>query len=241
MKILSSSVIGSSHSANGTPCQDFTKSFKFNNFRSCIVLCDGAGSSIYSHISSQRFVNILGEYFSSSMRRKSKSKIKKEILKLINQEAKKITIELGCSNKDIYSTLLFVYVDKKKGDLIYGHSGDGVIAESRRKNFKVLSKPDNGEYSNSTFFINSRSANHHFRVTKTRAEKSVDGYIIMSDGAEESLYNKKTYNMAPATNVFLSWLKTANINEVQTAIDKALSEQLSTKTTDDISLSILSL
>lgn len=240
MKQVSVYTIGTSHIKNKKPCQDYTAGFVYSKNKKCIVLCDGAGSCSYSQFAAEKFTATIGDYFSHGTKRKSDSKIKREIIRNIKEADVELQRKYNCNSKELYTTLLFVYVDKTTKRVVYGHTGDGVIAESKNSNFTVLSAPSNGEFSNATYFINSANAHKHTLVKTRYLSDDIGGYIIMSDGAEESLYNKKNKTMAQATNTMLGWLNEHGENDVKVAIEKALRNQLSTKTTDDISVSLLS-
>ena len=95
---------------------------------------------------------------------------------------------MNCTVKDLASTLLFVAVKDDK--FILGHLGDGVIGYLKNNCLKTASLPNNGEFSNETYFSTSKDASSHMKLAKGSV-RDIDGFVLMSDGTADSFYNKK--------------------------------------------------
>lgn len=240
-KSASSYVTGRGHFAKNIPCQDRT--FEFINKHSTgvfygVSLADGAGSYKLSDVGAEIITKEILVYLKSNFSNLLKIKnVSRKILQYIEErlsiEAKKRAIDI----KELSSTLLFVVVKKNK--FIVGHIGDGVIGVLDKKdNVSVLSHPNNGEYSNSTFFTTTESYPDRLRIIRGNIVDSV-GFILMSDGSDESLYDSRTKKIAPISAEIINWLNVGSSEEVSIAIQSNLNELIKQKTFDDCSLGIL--
>ena len=265
-KIVNHSLQGKSHYKNDIPCQDKTYFLDSNNIK-VASLSDGAGSCKYSHIGAEIATKLCAEYvvenFHDIYDNFNNETIGKEIFtKIINQinldieqrTKKKVdqnkqerTIEKyneeinhdsdsdKISVQDYSSTLLFVAFFNDK--YIIGHIGDGLIAVNDEK-LKVLSDPDNGETSNSTFFFTHKSAEKHLRLKKGRIDKSTT-FILMSDGTYECIYDRQEKEFSAALYKFIEWIEEGNQKDVSDAILSNMEKHFLEKTLDDCSISIL--
>ncbi len=126
-----------------------------------------------------------------------------------------------------------------KYSLIQGKIGDGVIGMlDSGNNLKTISKPDNGEFSNSTFFTTSTKYKERLRILKGRL-KSADGFILMSDGVEDSLYDKKKESLSDTNKIIINWLENNTEKEVEKALYSNLEQIISKQTSDDCSIGIM--
>ncbi len=101
----------------------------------------------------------------------------------------------GCDPADLASTFLCVAVS---GDRFLGaHVGDGVIGYLKDGELKVASAPDNDEFANQTTFITSSGAVGSMRLFRG-SMSGIDGFVLMSDGTAESVYDRRTGHLASA-------------------------------------------
>ena len=127
----------------------------------------------------------------------------------------------------------------KSNKFIIGHLGDGVIGMLDKFNhLKVISKPDNGEFSNATYFTTSISYPNRLRLIKGILKNS-RGFIIMSDGCQESLYDKRTETLSEINKELINWLENNNEKEVENALFYNLEQVIRNKTQDDCSIGIM--
>lgn len=232
-------VQGRAHIKNDTPCQDKIAKYIDHSIQ-IISLADGAGSCRLSHIGADlvtsRICEFVKDYFDEIIKLKEE-----EIPPRIASDIKNILLSeshnLGCDIKDLSSTLLFVAV---KGECyLAGSLGDGIIGILRKNNtLEVLSHPDNGEYLNETYFTTSSQSEKHLRIYKGNLEDII-GFIIMSDGAGESLYNRKDKFLSSVCTQILEWLDDNLSEDVSEALYDNLKNILRNKTTDDCSINVL--
>ncbi len=240
-KIVSSYVIGQGHIKKNIPCQDRTfkliQKHKSGTFYG-VSLADGAGSCKYSDIGaeyvSKKILYFLKSKFSYIVRYKNPNVV---IIKYIEKELYKLAKRNNIDFKELSSTLLFVVI--KNNNFIIGHIGDGVIgALSNDNKIKTISYPENGEYSNSTFFTTTIKYKHRLRILKGSI-KNTKGFILMSDGAEESLFDKKINNLSDVNIQIINWLEKNTENKVEQALHSNLANIISRNTYDDCSIAIM--
>jgi len=240
-KLASAYVTGRGHLTKNIPCQDRT--FELVSKHSTGVfyglsLADGAGSyklsDIGAEIVTKEILTYLKSNFSNLLQMKNTSK---KIIKNIEEKLAKEANNREIDFKELSSTLLFVVIKNDK--FIVGHIGDGVIGVlDKDNNITVLSHPDNGEYSNSTFFTTTDSYPDRLRIIKGNIVDSI-GFILMSDGSDESLYDSRTKELAPVNAEIINWLNVGSSKEVKSALQSNLNEIIKHKTHDDCSLGIL--
>ena len=240
-KLASAYVTGRGHLAKNIPCQDRTSEL-INKHSTGIFyglsLADGAGSYKFSDIGAEIITKEILEYLKSNFSDSFKGKnVSKKILQYIEERLSKEAEKRSIDIKELSSTLLFVVLKKDK--FIAGHIGDGVIGVLGKKNhISVLSHPDNGEYSNSTFFTTTENYPDRLRIIRGNIVDST-GFILMSDGVDKSLYDSRTKKLAPISAEIINWLNIGNNEEVNIALQNNLNEIIKQKTFDDCSLGIL--
>lgn len=264
-KIASSYIIGQGHILKNIPCQDRTFKLIDRKFLKKVVkrkvfknrkaikttikvidnqhsfyglsLADGAGSCKHSDIGAELITKKILQYIKMNFDNLFKDEnIRLTLLNYIENELQKRTTD-NISFKDLSSTLLFVAIKSNK--FIIGHIGDGVIGMlDNENNLKTISKPDNGEFSNSTFFTTSTKYKERLRILKGRL-KSADGFILMSDGAEDSLYDKKKESLSDTNKIIINWLESNAEKEVEKALYNNLEQVISKQTSDDCSIGIM--
>ncbi len=234
-KIAGAEVIGRKHIKNGTPCQDKVFSLNMKGV-SVIALSDGAGSRELSQIGAQVSVetvcNIFATMFDKLFRRNT-SDIAEVVLKEVRNCLENNSLTQDVPVKELASTLLFVAISR--GRYVSGHIGDGVIAKLNSENLSVHSYPDNGEYSNETYFTTSSDALERFRVDKGFI-KDESGFLLMSDGSADSLYDKRRNFLSPVSSQMMKWLDTNSEESVTDALRDNLTKFISMKTFDDCSI-----
>jgi len=266
-KIASSYIIGQGHISKNIPCQDRTfklvdqiflkkevKRKKYKNKSSKKItrntldiensfyglsLADGAGSCKHSDIGAELITKKILEYIKINFNNLMKDEnIGFSLTDYIERELKK-KVNDQISFKDLSSTLLFVAIKSNK--FIIGHIGDGVVGMlDNENNIKTISKPDNGEFSNSTFFTTSVKYQERLRILKGTIKNSV-GFILMSDGTEESLYDKKNECLSDINRTIINWLDNNNEKNVEKALFNNLEQVISKQTSDDCSIGIMRL
>ena len=161
-------------------------------------LADGAGSAKFSHFGAETVLQATCDYIANNFERIFNEtdgvQVKKNILTRILEALRQKAEQLNCSIKDLASTLLFVAI--KNNRFLLFHIGDGVIGYWKNDSLKVASKPETGEFSNTTVFTTSSKALLYMKLFKGNIE-NIHGFVLISDGAAESFYQKRTGQLAP--------------------------------------------
>ena len=232
--------VGRGHASNNTCCQDKVHTLKKEHSSGMfygISLADGAGSCRLSHIGAEIVTNnilsYIGMNFSRLTQLKDPSKhLNRQIASWLCDYTETYDIDI----KELSSTLLFVCI--KNGRFILGHVGDGAIGFLHSDgNIHLLSEPQNGEYSNSTFFTTSSQHTHRLRI-KRGTLQNARGFILMSDGTMESLCNKQDKTLAHSCANIIKWLDKSTEVDVKKALQTNLDTVLTKNTLDDCSLAI---
>ncbi|WP_456279017.1 PP2C family serine/threonine-protein phosphatase [Bacillus sp. AK128] len=240
-KLANAQVVGRSHLKQQLPCQDYTLSVQTPDM-TILVLADGAGSASSSHIGSKtvvhKMINVLQMHFEDMFKEEDHQLLRKRIIGILLNELEGID-DFSGNIKDYASTLLYVAI---KGDrYLAGHIGDGVIGlQVAGGNFKVLSNPENGMYANTTYFITSDEAWKFLRLYKGSTEEKT-GFILMSDGTAESLFNKQIQGFAPAITRMLDWLRDHSNQKISVVLETNLETVIKQQTQDDCSIALASL
>lgn len=161
-----------------------------------------------------------------------------------NKPSRSELLLVPCELSDLACTALCVVV---RGDCYVAfHVGDGVLgAEVDRRgsiSLEALSVPDNGEFANETCFVTSRRAVESARLLTGRVTTSratITGFILMSDGSEASLYNKRESCLAPACSKLLSACRAMEKELMHEQLEKTLANVIAKKTSDDCSIAMM--
>lgn len=239
-RLASCEVQGKGHIKAQVPCQDKTKT-SCKNDTYIISLADGAGSAKFSHYGASCVVNcisnLFGEQFETLYGVADGRQVKAAIMKQLMDGIKAKAAELKCSIKDLASTLLAVAV--KDDRFIIAHIGDGVIGYLDDSGLKVASAPNNGEHANETYFLTSSDAIASLKLIKGDC-KNISGFVLMSDGTEQSLYNKRTHTLSKAVIKMLQRNVLIENEIMQMQLQGTFENIISNKTYDDCSIALLS-
>jgi hypothetical protein len=241
IKAASAKVIGRSHAATKTPCQDAVYSRNLRS-RACIALADGAGSKKYSRTganaivkeSCRIFLNQFDKYYSdiTSETIITSNSIVEHFQNILRRRANK----RNRLPDDYAATLLFFACDRNK--YIAGHIGDGAIIVRFDNKVITLSPPENGEYVNSTYFITDDSASQHLRLYAGEFEASCE-VALMSDGTADSLYDCKAHKASIGVVKLLDIFKELPAKKMKTVFKNNLEKVISMNSMDDCSIASL--
>ncbi|TQR34428.1 protein phosphatase 2C domain-containing protein [Campylobacter sp. MIT 99-7217] len=231
---------GRGHIKEKLPCQDkthYTSSKKFT----CIALADGAGSAKLSQLGARKNVikicKVLKDNFTSFLNEENALKVKEELIKSLSEDLNSLANKLNCDLKDLASTLLFVACNQK--DFIIGHIGDGLIAYIKEGQIKPASKEDKEDFVNSTNFVSSKNVLSKFKLIKGKLDK-IDAFILMSDGAQESLFRKKDEKFALFLEKLFKLQRKRGEKVAQKILEKVFKNKIIKATKDDCSLIMMS-
>lgn len=237
--IIQCAVQGRGHVKSDIPCQDKTYSAVANDTQ-VIALADGAGSARLSHYGAETVTKYICSeltdkfdvYFADNDGVAVKQQLIEGLLKSLNETAK----QLECQTKELASTLLFVAV--KNEQFIIAHIGDGVIGYLKNNELKVASHPENGEFVNTTVFTTSKDAIMTMKLIKGSLGQ-IQGFVLMSDGTETSLYSKKEQKLADVLKKIMQMSTVISTNKVQEQLKQSFENVIIKATTDDCSIAML--
>lgn len=232
---------GRGHIKSGTPCQDKTMVLHKNNVF-IITLADGAGSAQYSHFGAASIIeavsSVLAERFDRYFSEENAHVVTSNIYKNYSDVLLELSNELNCKIQDLASTLLFVAVKDER--FILGHIGDGIIGYVKNDQIKIASFPNNGEFSNETQFATSKNAHHYMNMIKGELN-GITGFILMSDGTADSLYNKREKKLADVIKKIIKLSILLPKNKIDEILYKSFQKSVIQSTFDDCSMAVMSL
>lgn len=239
-KTLSASVTGRGHRKCGVCCQDRAFALQRNGVTT-LALADGAGSSPISQAGAECVTRTACEMlcanfddiYTCTMPKEAKSSILESILSSLSG----LSMKLGVEKSQLACTLMAVAV--RSDDYLIFHVGDGVIGYRKNDKVKVASAPQNGEFANRTTFVTAPGAIRHALILRGR-QPDIDGFILMTDGCEASLYHKRNHRIASAVNTFVRRSILLDTATSYSLLTDALESVIASHTTDDCSIAIMS-
>lgn len=238
-KSIICAVAGRAHVKAGLPCQDKVCTISKND-TTVIALCDGAGSAKLSHYGAQCTAQTVCDYlyvhFDDIYANQNASVVRKTLLETILSSLGDVARKMNCDIKELASTLLFIAI--KGTNFIAGHIGDGVMGYLKGDDLLVASKPNNGEFINTTMFTTSSDAASATKLMKGTLNNT-RAFVIMSDGAEVSFYDKRTGKLASVLKRLMylcAWRRKERMGAI---LKEVFSGVVSKKTGDDLSIAFL--
>lgn len=237
-------VRGRGHLRDGTPVQDRTKYLSRGGVQ-VLCLADGAGSASHSQFGAQAVVDeacsLLVERFAEYSATDDGARVKVELLdrliSKLNNVANRHEVKLG----DLASTFLCVAISGER--FLGAHVGDGVVGYLKNGELKVISAPDNSEFANQTTFVTSARALETMRLFRGSLD-GVTGFILMSDGTGESLFDARTGELAGACAKLIAAVGSAPAELRKTSkhtkrLRRLMDLKIRAATKDDCSIGIL--
>lgn len=249
-------VRGRSHDKAHIPCQDATY-YDSDGKVQAIALADGAGSARFSgygaQLVTQKACRYIVRNFHSVFAFEDGVKVKTDIVKYLLSELDKRKLAIrekpgnaDCEIHDLACTFLMVAVSEDS--FILAHIGDGVIGYMRNGELKVATAPDNGEFANVTTFVTSANALGAMRLIKGSLD-GISGFILMSDGTENSLYDKQVGKLSGACAKLIDGVagfrntekrrRNSNKPHHKREIEELFETKIKANTGDDCSVAIL--
>lgn len=198
-KVIATAVRGTSHLEQNIPCQD-AFSWTVENDILIAVVSDGAGSAQKSEIGADVVTKTIINHFiplSSDPTKMSDSDfIKQEITNAIEKARESLVgLNESLSLHDYYATVVGCIITPTLG--IFFHIGDGLGAAVYDNDWIAcdMTLPENGEFSDQTYFYTQDNWQQHLRVTEFDA--NVQYLILMSDGAMSFAAAKQLKGLEP--------------------------------------------
>lgn len=235
---------GHGHLRDGTPVQDRTNYLSRGGVQ-VLCLADGAGSATHSQFGAQAVVDegcvVLVEQFAEYAASNDGIQVKVDLLGRLAAKVAAVAERHNVSPDDLASTFLCVAVS---GDRFLGaHVGDGVVGYLKHGDLRVISGPDNAEFANQTTFVTSARALESMRLFRGSLD-GVSGFILMSDGSGDSLYDPRTGELAGACSKLIDAVGTApgrqsKNSDYKKRLRRLVNVTLRNATKDDCSIGIL--
>jgi len=246
-KVFFASAAGKYHLASNAPCQDSGHYVVIDDILVAAV-CDGAGSASEGHLGSEFFARKVTELVAESIRserfaKNAESDYRDDLLAII-QEARSQMGEVALSRqlelRDFACTLVGCVSSKKTG--CFFHIGDGFAIFLRDSGESVLSHPENGEYTDETYFVTDDSWKEHLRVTPISNINRGCLIGLMSDGASPFAINRlKTGFYRPFIDPVVTFLSKATEHNGNQALKNVLENEKTLEITPDDKALLLAL
>lgn len=238
-KVMKSAVQGIGHIDKDIPCQDKVYDLTENDVTT-IALADGCGSAKLSHYGAEIVTRYICEYFcknfDSIFNDDDGINVKKTVMSNITGQLNELAKSKECDIKDLASTLLFVSV--KENHFILAHIGDGIIGYLKGDELKVAQMPKKEGAVNETFFTTSSIALQQMQLIKGNLD-SISGFVLMSDGTEVSLYDKRKEQLADIIKKLMLMCNTHRPEVIEKMLQLSFESTIKQKTTDDCSIVIM--
>ena len=237
-------VRGHGHLRDGTPVQDRTKYLSRGGVQ-VLCLADGAGSASHSEFGAQAVVDeacaMLVDRFAEFATSDDGARVKVELLDQLVSKLNDVADRHGVEPGDLASTFLCVAVSGER--FLGAHVGDGVVGYMKNGELKVISAPDNSEFANQTTFVTSGRALESMRLFRGSLD-GVAGFILMSDGTGESLFDARTGELAGACAKLIAAVGAAPADLSKTSkytkrLRRMMDLKIRNATKDDCSIGIL--
>lgn len=230
---------GRGHLAEGIPCQDVTYGLSRRGVQ-VVALADGAGSAAFAEQGAacvvHRVTRLVCQEFAELVSCEDGAAVKTKLLESLREALRAEAKALHCRFKDLASTLLVAAVKGQEFFLL--HIGDGVIGYLKEGALRVASQPENGEFANTTTFVTSGEALGKMKLFRGEL-KDIEGFVLMSDGGQASLYNKRNNTLAGAVGQFFEFCKTCSRTQATGELRRVFEETITSYTRDDCSVGLL--
>ena len=233
--VVAESVIGRAHRSSGRSCQDAVGSYVDRNL-AYVAVADGAGSAAFSDrgasIAIEQSLIVLKRTVPWKNVESVKAQILDSCLRTIIAEADRI----DCKPRELATTLAFVCVNHET--VISGSIGDCIVISYRNDQPELTHPPQQGEFHNETVFMTSSGVERYFRVQCGPLDGR-NGFSLMSDGAAEALFHRRTNSPAPAISKMLGWVKAKDPSIASAKIREDVLPKLTLRSRDDCSLCLM--
>lgn len=240
-RVAAATAQGRRHEAEGVACQDAVARIINGRF-AAIVLCDGAGSALHAARGARTTADATARHLLKNFEALitgAEQRAKRSILDHVQSALRRVSHKHSSQLADLACTLLFAATDGTT--LLIGQIGDGRVGvrDADTGQWRPLLTACKGEFLNETTFVTSGRSGANFQLARGPASK-FSACVLMSDGAEEGLFNRATQTLAPAVETIADWVVSHPKAKVESALSLQLQATLRTKTFDDVALACMS-
>lgn len=188
-KVVAASATGSGHQQNGEKCQDAYAWWSQDDWLIAVV-SDGAGSARFGEIGARFAADTICRELAAELvvNRKSglysQSTLESIILNIIELTRICLAREyVDCDNsiEDFHATIVGIVVNSQSGTFFQIGDGAGIASMKNIAVDPVMSLPENGEYSDQTYFYTEEGWIKHTRFTPIN--QLLSQITLMTDGA----------------------------------------------------------
>jgi hypothetical protein len=247
-KVFFAAVAGRYHLDQDLPCQDAGHHAVEGEVLVGAV-CDGAGSASEGEFGARYFSRRVTERLREAVRggqldvaaETAMHDLLVDVVDEVRGEVEAIGQEWGVGLREFACTLVGCVASRRTGGCFF-HVGDGFAVQRDGAAAAVLSLPENGEYSDETYFVTDEAWAGHLRLTPL-PPLSGGGLIgLMSDGtAPFAIDRGRTGFFGPFIDPVLSFLRQAQEREGSEALLHTLSSEKTKEITPDDKALLLAL
>lgn len=246
-KVFFASATGKYHLDGNTPCQDFGHHVVVDDVLIGVV-CDGAGSAREGQAGAEFFARNVTELLTEAVQSGKftggdEVAYREHLAGIIGRvradlegaaQAREMTL------RDFACTLVGCIASRSGG--CFFHIGDGFAIYMEGDGESVLSRPENGEHADETYFVTDAGWNEHLRVTAI-GQISQGGLIgLMSDGTAPFAVNRpKTGFYRPFIDPVVKFLRDATEEHGSEALKNVLADEKTYAITPDDKTLLLAL
>lgn len=226
--------IGTSHLANGNPCQDFGAAIELCSSDSSTfiaVVSDGAGSASHAHLGSKIVTTSFLRSASSFLKENRLSDLTETVawtwLDAIRDHISLRAERNSLTPRDFASTIVALIADEEQARILHVGDGAAVVRAVNSAEWEVPSWPYQGEYAATTTFVTDEPQP---RLNFVEYNTPIDSFAVFSDGIERMVldYAAKTAH-PPFFNRMIAPVKDSTALGQDHHLSKSLQSYLSSE------------
>jgi Protein phosphatase 2C len=246
-KVFFASATGKYHLDGNTPCQDSGHYVVVDDVLIGVV-CDGAGSAREGQAGAEFFARKVTQLLTEAVKsgafdagreadyRGNLAAMVERVRAELNATAQARELTL----RDFACTLVGCIASRQGG--CFFHIGDGFAIYMKDDGESVLSRPENGEHADETYFVTDAGWNDHLRVTSIDSINQGGLIGLMSDGTAPFAVNRpKTGFYRPFIDPVVKFLRNANEEHGSEALKNVLADEKTYEITSDDKTLLLAL
>ncbi len=226
---------GRGHVSKDLPCQDASLAVVDDGV-AMVITSDGAGSAGFSDQGAEIAVRCTAEVLAQNAPWDDLDALKDRVIDACTAALEARARDLAAAVGQLAATLSFVALHRDS--CVVGNLGDGLVAGYSNSAASLLTTQAKGEFANETVFLTSSSARRRLELRRCRAD-AYDGFVVMTDGAAESLFQRRSGTLAPAVDRMLRWLDENTPGAVEKALTESALPMLLGRTMDDCTVALL--
>jgi hypothetical protein len=246
-KVFLGSATGKYHLEGNAPCQD-SGHYRVVDDVLIGVVCDGAGSACEGQAGAEFFAQKVTALLTESVRSGQFAQMREAdypgylsgIVGAARSELGETATARQLTPRDFACTLVGCIASRRGG--CFFHIGDGFGIYMKDDGESVLSRPENGEHTDETYFVTDEGWADHLRVTPI-AEIGQGGLIgLMTDGTAPFAVNRpKTGFYRPFIDPVVRFLRNATEEHGSEALKNVLADEKTYDITPDDKTLLLAL